>query len=51
MKRFVFPLLDHQDATILPVPNLFSRAICRRPSGVGDLERCVQPGARNGRRP
>lgn len=41
MELFFLPLLGNQDAMILPVPNRFSREICRRLSGVDDLERCV----------
>ena len=51
MEFFFLPLLGNQSASILPVPNQFSREICRRPSGVDDLERCVHPGARNGHCP
>ncbi|AIK41408.1 hypothetical protein Brsp06_01662 [Brucella sp. NBRC 13694] len=51
MELFFLPLLGNQSISFLPVPNLFSQEICRRPSGVDDLERCVQPGARNGHRP
>ncbi|MBB4091763.1 hypothetical protein GGQ79_000236 [Ochrobactrum pecoris] len=51
MELFFLPLLGNQDAMILPVPNQFSREICRRLSGVDDLERCVLSGARNGHRP